>query len=224
MNRTTGAQFFYSLRFAQPDSHTTTSTPQPAPYNSIEKFVPLMPTAPFNTDSFRQPFDLTTRKLPDRNQSPNASLNGIIRVAETSVGKGVFARRRLQENILLSEIHGKVLNDYPEDSSYCMALPSGKLLEPTAPLRFLNHSCDPNCEIFYWDDEDITLQEDRLWLQIIRPIIPGEQLLIDYCWPADAAIRCQCGVPTCRGWIVDPDEYHLLPTAETGDDGVSSPL
>jgi hypothetical protein len=114
-----------------------------------------------------------------------------------------------------------VLEDYPEDSSYCMALPSGKLLEPTAPLRFLNHSCDPNCELFYWEDEETNLQEDRLWLQTIRPIVPGEQLLIDYCWPADAAIPCRCGAPTCRGWIVDPDEFHLLPTQETGDDGVS---
>ena len=64
-----------------------------------------MPTAPFNINSFRQPFNLNTHKLPEPNQPPNTSLNGIIRVAETSVGKGVFARRRLHENILLSEIH-----------------------------------------------------------------------------------------------------------------------
>ena len=162
-----------------------------------------MPTVPFDSDTSHHSYDFNAYKPSTRKHSCSTSINGIIRVGETSVGKGVFARRQIQEGLLLSEIHGKVLDDYPEDSSYCMALPSGKLLEPAAPLRFLNHSCDPNCELFYWEDQDITLQEDRLWLQTIRPIVPGEQLLIDYCWPADAAIPCQCGAATCRGWIVD---------------------
>jgi hypothetical protein len=104
-----------------------------------------------------------------------------------------------------------------------MELPSGMVLEPAAPLRFLNHSCDPNCELFYWFDEDGSLQEDRLWLQTIRSINAGDELLIDYCWPADAAIQCRCGVPGCRGWIVDPEELHLLPHP-AGDSSPPSPL
>jgi SET domain-containing protein len=79
----------------------------------------------------------------------------------------------------------------------------------------VNHSCDPNCELFYWFDEDSEAQEDRLWVQTIRPIKPGEELSIDYCWPADAAIPCRCGTESCRGWIVDPAERHLLAEPET---------
>ena len=180
-----------------------------------------MPTVPIDSDTPHHSYDLNACGPVTSKPFRNTSTTTLIRIGETSVGKGVFARRHIHEGLLLSEIHGKVLEDYPEDSSYCMALPSGKLLEPTAPLRFLNHSCDPNCELFYWEDEETNLQEDRLWLQTIRPIVPGEQLLIDYCWPADAAIPCQCGAPTCRGWIVDPDEFHLLPLQETGDDGAS---
>ncbi|MEO2041476.1 MAG: SET domain-containing protein-lysine N-methyltransferase [Pirellulales bacterium] len=180
-----------------------------------------MPTVPIDSDTPHHSYDLNAYSPTTSKPYYSTSITSFIRIGETSVGKGVFARRHIHEGLLLSEIHGKVLEDYPEDSSYCMALPSGKLLEPTAPLRFLNHSCDPNCELFYWEDEETNLQEDRLWLQTIRPIVPGEQLLIDYCWPADAAIPCRCGAPTCRGWIVDPDEFHLLPTQETGDDGVS---
>ncbi len=144
-------------------------------------------------------------------------LAGLIRVGDTAVGNGIFARRRLKAELILGEIHGEIMDDYPEDPSYCMALPSGRLLEPAAPLRFLNHSCDPNCELFYWEDEETNQQEDRLWLQTIRPIAAGEQLLIDYCWPADAAIPCRCGAETCRGWIVDPDERHLIPDAAAGN-------
>jgi SET domain-containing protein len=137
-------------------------------------------------------------------------LERLIRVGETHVGRGVFARRRLKADIVLGEILGEILDDHPEDSSYVMELPSCKLLEPAAPLRFLNHSCDPNCEIFYWEAEPGTVQEDRLWLQTIRPIEPGEELLIDYSWPADAAIPCRCGATGCRGWICDPAELHLV--------------
>lgn len=111
--------------------------------------------------------------------------------------------------MILAEICGRVLDEAPEDSSYVMELASGRLLDPAAPLRFVNHSCDPNCEIFYWDEEEVT-PEDRLWLQTIRPIEAGEELRIDYCWPADAAIPCRCGTADCRGWIVDPAELPQL--------------
>ena len=118
---------------------------------------------------------------------------------------------------MLGEILGTVLDDYPEDPSYVMELSAGRLLDPAPPLRFMNHSCDPNCEIFYWETEPeggTNLEEDRLWLQTIRPVEPGEEILIDYSWPADAAIPCRCGATNCRGWIVDPAELHLLTTPQ----------
>lgn len=144
-------------------------------------------------------------------------LDRLIRVGETHVGNGVFARRRLPAGLVLDEIHGEILDDHPEDSSYVMELPSSKLLEPSAPLRFVNHSCDPNCEIFYWEAEPGETQEDRLWLTTLRKIEPGEELLIDYSWPADAAIPCRCGTSTCRGWIVDPAELHLVEGQPSAD-------
>lgn len=138
------------------------------------------------------------------------ALASLVRIGQTHVGNGIFARRRLKADLVLGEILGEHLDDHPEDSSYVMELPSGRLLDPAAPLRFVNHSCDPNCEIFYWEAGEGEVQEDRLWLQTIRPIEPGQELLIDYSWPADAAIPCRCGAPTCRGWICDPAELHLI--------------
>ena len=148
---------------------------------------------------------------------PPTSLSRLVRIGETHVGRGVFARRRIPAGIVLGEILGTVLDDYPEDPSYVMELSAGRLLDPAPPLRFMNHSCDPNCEIFYWETEPeggTNLEEDRLWLQTIRPVDPGEEILIDYSWPADAAIPCRCGATNCRGWIVDPAELHLLTTPQ----------
>jgi len=156
-------------------------------------------------------------------RSRGGRLEQLVEVAQTHVGRGVFARRAIRGGEILGEILGDILPTEPEDPHYCMELPSGKVLEPAPPLRFVNHGCDPNCELFYWFDEDGSLQEDRLWLQTIRPIRAGEELLIDYCWPADAAIPCRCGSPACRGWIVDPEELHLLPpTGADRDAGESS--
>jgi len=149
--------------------------------------------------------------------SSAARLARFIEIRDTHVGRGVFAKQAMRREFVIAEIGGEVLDDHPEDSSYVMELASGKLLEPCAPLRFLNHSCEPNCELFFWWDEDEGTEEDRLWLQTIRPIAPGEQLLIDYSWPADAAIPCRCGAARCRGWIVDPAERHLLPDPPATD-------
>lgn len=156
-------------------------------------------------------------------ESNRERLGRLLRVGPTHVGQGVFAVRRLRAGIVIGEIKGEVLAEHPDDPSYCMELPSGKVLEPAAPLRFVNHSCDPNCELFYWFDEDEGPQEDRLWLQTIRSIEPGEELSIDYCWPADAAIPCQCGAMGCRRWIVDPAERHLLPADPDAGAGSCSP-
>jgi hypothetical protein len=134
-----------------------------------------------------------------------------VHVGTTPVGRGVFARRRLPAGFVLGEIAGVILAESPDDASYVMELPSGRVLDPAAPLRFANHCCDPNCEIFYWEGDETEPQEDRLWMQTIRPVEAGEEILIDYSWPADAAIPCRCGSASCRGWIVDPAERHLLP-------------
>ncbi|NDC62854.1 MAG: SET domain-containing protein [Planctomycetia bacterium] len=152
---------------------------------------------------------------PDsRPRAARERLLRLVRVGQTHVGRGVFARRRLKAGMVLGEILGTVLDEHPADPSYCMEVRSGRVLEPDPPLRFVNHSCDPNCELFYWTDDDGP-EEDRLWLQTIRSIEPGEELSIDYCWPADAAIPCHCGNEVCRGWIVDPEERHLLPATPT---------
>lgn len=139
-----------------------------------------------------------------------ATLARLLRIAETPVGKGVFARRRIPVGTVLGEVRGEILDAHPADSSYVMELPGGRLLDPAAPFRFVNHGCDPNCELFYWEAEPGATEEERLWMQTIRPIEAGAELLIDYAWPADAAIPCRCGASNCRGWIVDPAERHEI--------------
>lgn len=134
---------------------------------------------------------------------------GPVRIGRTPLGRGVFARRRFRAEQVIGVIRGQVIDDPEYTSNYCMDLGEGRSLEPVAPFCYLNHSCEPNCELFSWEtDEPAPL--DRLWLQALRPIEPGEELTIDYAWPAEAAIPCGCGAAGCRGWIVAAEELDLL--------------
>jgi hypothetical protein len=131
-----------------------------------------------------------------------------VRIGRTPVGKGVFARKRYPVAAVIGEIEGELIHDANYGSRYCMDIGDDLVLEPHAPFRFVNHSCEPNCE-FDWFDltaENQTESERCVFLIALREIRPDEELTIDYNWPAQQAIVCRCGAPTCRGWIVDPCE------------------
>ncbi|MDO5581407.1 MAG: hypothetical protein Q4G69_09730 [Planctomycetia bacterium] len=50
----------------------------------------------------------------------------------------------------------------------------------------------------------------ELQTELIRAVRKGEQITVDYAWPASMAIPCRCGSPKCRKWIVDKDEFELI--------------
>ena len=114
----------------------------------------------------------------------------------------------------LGPIRGEIVEDPAYGSDYGIEL-GDRTLEPAAPFRYLNHSCQPNCALVVSDeeDEDGTLPGPSVWLEILSEIVPGEQMTIDYAWPADAAIPCQCGAASCRGWIVAEEDLDEVASA-----------
>ncbi len=127
-------------------------------------------------------------------------------------GLGVFARRHFSANRYVGRIRGKTVADPDYSSSYCMDLGDDLSLEPTAPFRYLNHSCSPNCLLVLLrvEYEDGSPTETEIWLEAARDILPGEELTIDYGWPAPSAIPCDCGSPNCRGWIVAEESLEAI--------------
>jgi SET domain-containing protein len=135
-----------------------------------------------------------------------------VEVRTTRIGRGVFARQPFDSEIMISEIKGRVIHDPDYASDTCMDLGDGMILEAFAPFRFLNHSCEPNCELVVMDelDEDDRFQRRYMALETLRAIEPGEELTIDYAWCADAAIKCRCRTASCRGWVVSQEELSQL--------------
>jgi SET domain-containing protein len=71
----------------------------------------------------------------------------------------------------------------------------GKTLKNKA--RYINHSCDPNCEIY--------LTPRTIWIVAKRDIQEGEELSYNYGFTA-RQYRCQCGAKHCCGYILG-EEY-----------------
>jgi SET domain-containing protein len=68
--------------------------------------------------------------------------------------------------------------------------------------RWINHSCDPNCETVN--------EDDQIKIRTLRAVSTGEEFTIDYNLvvddPADpeqrAVYGCACGSPKCRGTML----------------------
>ena len=71
--------------------------------------------------------------------------------------------------------------------------------------RFINHSCDPNCEV------EITNNE--IWISSIKRIKKGAELSYNYGYPFDTDYEdhiCKCGSKKCVGYILSDDDWPKL--------------
>lgn len=134
-----------------------------------------------------------------------------IRVGDNHLGRAVYAAKAFVPGDRVGIVRGTVIDDPEHSSTYSIDLGGVYSLEPAAPFRFLNHSCSPNCELVLVDPP----RPNRRGLlqcvvEVRKRIKPGDELTIDYSWPADSAIPCGCGSRWCRGWIVSKRERALM--------------
>ncbi len=130
-----------------------------------------------------------------------------VAVGESDYGWAVFARRDFIAGEKIARVAGEVFSAKEHESEYCIDLADGTVLEPTEPFRYLNHCCDPNCELIILKAQD---GRPQVWLFAINQVESGEELTIDYAWEAEVAIPCFCNSVVCRGWIVDKDEVDVV--------------
>ncbi|MBQ3351205.1 MAG: SET domain-containing protein-lysine N-methyltransferase [Thermoguttaceae bacterium] len=134
-----------------------------------------------------------------------------IKLGDTPYGLGVFASKKIKGGMPIGKIEGEFHPDKKYDSEYAMSFNDGAL-EPEEPYRFVNHSCEPNCELveLVVADQNSGKVFHELWIYALTDIKRGEQLTLDYAWPYTDAIECQCGSPNCRGWIVAANEVEKV--------------
>jgi len=144
---------------------------------------------------------------------------GMMRVRRSRVhGRGVFALRRIRKGTRVIEYLGDRLSHRQADRRYEHKHISDNhtflfIVDRSVVIdggvngndaRFINHSCDPNCESL--------IDDRRVFIEAIRTIRPGEELTYDYQIgrdrndPADIdeIFACQCGAEKCRGSMLWP--------------------
>ena len=75
---------------------------------------------------------------------------------------------------------------------------------PYNTARFINHSCDPNCET--------EIIHGHIWIMAIRDIKKGEELAYNYNYDFEdyESHECRCGSDRCVGYILDEDLWARL--------------
>ena len=132
----------------------------------------------------------------------------MVRIGNSRIdGQGLFAAQDITKGTRIIAYIGEKItrkesvrrletgNAYIFHLNYRYAL-DGETLANTA--RYINHSCDPNCEV--------EKMNDTLWIVALRDIKEGEELSYNYGLTAKQ-YRCRCGAKHCCGYILDPQYW-----------------
>ena len=133
-------------------------------------------------------------------------------------GRGVFAVQDIAEGETIIEYVGEVVtwaeaqDRHPHDPkdpnhTFYFHVDADRVIDAKYggnSSRWINHSCDPNCEA---DEEN-----GRIFIKALRNIKAGEELNYDYGLIIDerytpklkAEYPCWCGSRNCRGTLLAP--------------------
>lgn len=133
-------------------------------------------------------------------------------------GKGVYATATIRKGARIIEYTGEhmawdaAMDLPPRDPkdpyhTFFFSLDNGDVIDAARggnDARWINHSCDPNCET---NEED-----DRILVYALCTIRAGEELFYDYkIVPAERRTKklekefaCLCGSAQCRGTMIEP--------------------
>ena len=140
-------------------------------------------------------------------------------------GKGVFALQAIAAGTTIIEYTGEViswkeaLRRHPHDPkdpnhTFYFHIDDGHVIDAKHggnASRWINHSCEPNCEA---DEED-----GRVFIKALRDLAPGEELFYDYGLVIDERYtpklkkeyECRCGSAACRGTMLAPKRGRTTP-------------
>jgi len=148
-----------------------------------------------------------------------------IKVKKSGIhNKGVFAKRDIPKNTKVIEYVGRKVTKKEADKIYEKSLANHQknnrkgsvyLFELNRkydidgdvfwnPAKYINHSCDPNCET--------EIEDDRIWIVSKRNIKKGEEIAYNYGYDIEnyKDHPCNCGSERCIGYIVEKKQWPKL--------------
>ena len=139
--------------------------------------------------------------------------------AKEDLVKGQFIREYFGEIVTSKELQRRLDSDKDKKHLYVMQLKSGTFIDARykgSIGRFINHSCEPNCNVDIWSANGRL----RVGIFTTDDIPAGTELSFDYHWKASRyrpLTRCCCGASSCRGYLeVLTNEEKELYTSRKG--------
>ncbi len=122
---------------------------------------------------------------------------------------GLYANRNIRKGTKIIEYKGKIISS--KQSEIDPKFDNGKAIYlfninkrfdldgdfKFNTARLINHSCDPNCEVFGTGL--------KVWIYAMKNIKKGDELSYDYGFGYDSDYKnypCKCGTAKCVGYIV----------------------
>lgn len=130
-----------------------------------------------------------------RTTGPRFNCNGLQIKTVNGQGKGVFTTNPCKTDELILHFTGQVtLSQHISDFTHYLQISPNLYLSPSGQYDdYVNHSCDPNCAVFFQDDDIV--------LKTIKNIRPEEQLSFDYgtiIFNEPTTFECNCSSGLCR--------------------------
>ena len=139
--------------------------------------------------------------------------NGVFAVAPIAKGERVIeykGRRRTHE-----EVDADDTGDVESGHTFLFTLNDEYVIDANYEgntARWINHSCSPNCEALLEEDEGDDRTRDRVFIEAIRDIKPGEELFYNYGITLEEKHtpelkkiwECRCGSRNCTGTMLQP--------------------
>ena len=140
-------------------------------------------------------------------------------------GNGVFAVQALKKGERVIEYKGRrrthaevdadEAGDVETGHTFLFTLSDDYVIDANYEgndARWINHSCDPNCEAVIAEDESDDRRKDQVFIEAIRDIKPGEELTYNYgitlaerhTPPLKKIWECRCGSRNCTGTMLRP--------------------
>lgn len=102
----------------------------------------------------------------------------VIRRSHPGLGKGLFADREIARGAFVAEYTGtRIPTAYADilKTRYLFELDDTWTIDGSSPAnvaRYINHSCEPNCEA--------DIRDGRVYISAVRDVRAGEEITIDY--------------------------------------------
>ncbi len=139
--------------------------------------------------------------------------NGVFAVAPIAQGERVVeykGRRRTHDEVDAGES-----GDIGSGHTFLFTINDEYVIDANfdgGTARWINHSCDPNCEAVLDEDDGDDRRLDRVFIEALRDIAPGEELSYNYgitlaekhTKELKKIWECRCGAENCTGTMLQP--------------------